>query len=112
MKKYIILFILVMVTANVYAGDFIHPLDFKGTQAEKDAVISYIQENVKKTYSSIGMGDATTLRMMEKDELENFKKLTQITDRALLDRTIKKYCDIGMCTYSTIIMMYNEETYP
>ena len=94
---------------NCFAADFIHPLDFRGTEAEKIAVISFIQENVKETYTKIGMGDASTLRMMEKEELNSFKQLTQIKNRNLLDSVIKKYCDIGMCNYNTILMMYNEQ---
>lgn len=56
------------------------------------------------------MDDPSTLRMMEKQELEAFKKLTKVTNRSLLDRVIKTYCDIGMCNYNTILMMYEQES--
>jgi len=102
-----ILFLLFSVSA--YAGDFVHPLDFKGTDEEKKAVISYIEENVKDTYSAIDMDDPATLRMMEKEELNAFKKLTKAENRNILDNVIKTYCGIGMCSYSTISMMYNEQ---
>lgn len=89
--------------------DFVHPFDFKGTDVEKQQVINYIKKNVKKTYGEIGMDDPSTLRMMEKEELKSFKKLTKVKNRKLLDYVIKTYCEIGMCTYDTILMMYNDQ---
>ena len=109
MRKIIIALLLSALPAFVSAADFVHPLEFKGTQAEKDRVIDYIKENVKATYTKIGMGDPLTLRMMEKEELENFKKLTKVKNRKLLDDVITQYCNIGMCNYNTIFMMYNEQ---
>ena len=45
-----------------YSSELLHhPLDFSGTQDEKEKVISYIQQNVKQTYSAIGMDDPSTL---------------------------------------------------
>ena len=65
-----------------------------------DELIDYTmeKENVKKTYSAIGMDDPSTLRMMEKEELDCFKKLTQAKNRALLDDVIRTYSAIGMKT--------------
>ncbi len=93
----------------LYAGEIIHPLDFKGTDGEKEAVISFIKENVKKTYGEIGMDDPVTLRMMENEELKSFKQLTKVDNRPILDMVIKTYCGINMCNYNTILMMYNEQ---
>jgi len=98
-----------LLVASTAHGKFVHPLDFKGTELEKKEVIKYIEENVKSTYSKIGMDNPSTLRMMEQENLDCFKKLTKATDRKLLDKVIKIYCNIGMCNYSTILMMYNEE---
>lgn len=47
--------------------------------------------------------------MLEKEELECFKKLTQAKDRKLLDSVIETYTAIGMVSYSTFLMMYEEE---
>ena len=47
--------------------------------------------------------------MMEEEELNSFKYLTKVKSRKLLDSVTEKYCAIGMCTYSTIKMMYIEE---
>jgi len=69
-----------VLTSNSFASGFIHPLDFSGTEPDKSAVISYIQSNVKATYSKIGMGDPSTLRMMENEELKAFKQLTRVTN--------------------------------
>lgn len=88
---------------------FVHPLDFRDTKSGRDQVLRYIVKNVKETYSKIGMDDPATLRMMEKAELESFKKLTKVTNRNLLDRVIKTYCEIDMCNYNTILMMYNAQ---
>ncbi len=108
-KKAFILTVIFFVCAPLFADDFIHPLDFKGTDKEKQEVIAFIQENVKKTYTAIGMGDPLILRMMEKEELEAFKKLMKAKNRKLLDNVIETYCSIGMCNYSTIFMMYREQ---
>jgi hypothetical protein len=111
MKNLIVIITLILATAFVYAADFVHPLDFEDTEEERQKVIQYIESVVKETYSKIGMDDPSTLRMMEREHLDCFKKLTKVTDnRALLDRVIKTYCDIGMCDYSTIWMMYQEES--
>ena len=89
---------------------FIHPLDFDGSDAQKNEVISYIQERVKADYcKTIDMCQETTLRMMENKNLEAFKSLTQATDRKILDRAIHDYCDtIDMCSYQMVEMMYNQ----
>jgi len=46
---------------------------------------------------------------MEEEELKSFKQLTEIKNRKLLDSVIATYCEIGMCNYSTILMMYQEQ---
>ncbi len=109
MKKLLVVCLLSIISLSAFAIEFVHPLDFNGSKAEKEKVISFIKENVKKTYTEIGMGDPSTLRMMEKEELNSFKQLTKVKNRKLLDSVIKQYCGIGMCNYSTILMMYNEQ---
>lgn len=94
---------------SISAAELIHPLDFKGTEEEKQRVIAYIVQNVKETYTAIGMGDPSTLRMMENEELDSFKALMKVENRDLLDNVIRQYCGIGMCNYSTFLMMYNEQ---
>lgn len=93
----------------VNANDLIHPLDFKDTKAAKEKVMQFIVNGVKETYTKIGMGSPSMLRMMEKEELSSFKKLTKVENRKLLDSIITQYCNIGMCNYNAILMMYNNE---
>ncbi len=107
MRKIFFLVCLFSLYANAF--DLIHPLNFKGTEKEKEEVLSFITKNVKDTYSKIGMDNPSTLRMMENQELKSFKELTSATNKVLLDDVISKYCNIGMCNYNTINMMYNEE---
>ncbi len=109
MKKIIITLLLSGLSFNAFSYELIHPLDFKGTDDEKAQVIEQIKSSVKEQYTSIGMGDASTLRLMEKQELDSFKKLTKAENRKLLDNVIEQYCSIGMCSYSTISLMYNQE---
>jgi hypothetical protein len=109
MKKLTLLLFLFLSTSTCFAGNLVHPLDFNGSEVEKERVLSYIQHDVKETYSAIGMGDPSTLRMMESEELNSFKQLTKVNNRKLLDNVINKYCSIGMCNYSTILMMYKEQ---
>ena len=53
------------------------------------------------------------LRMMEEEELNSFKKLTKAKEEVILNNVIQTYCMNslleGMCMYSTILMMYEEE---
>lgn len=91
---------------------FIHPMDFDGSEAQKQEVIKYIKDRVQRDYcdGELDMCQPTTLRMMEQQGLSAFKKASQATDREVMDRVIKDYCqgDIDMCDYSTILMMYQQ----
>lgn len=109
MKKSILLATLIIASTYSNASDFFYPSKFDGSSSHKSQVISFIKGNVHETYSAIGMGDPVTLRMMEKEELNAFKRLTKVDNKPLLSRVIKQYCDIGMCNYSTIYMMYKEQ---
>ncbi|MCD9481574.1 hypothetical protein GLP37_21925 [Photobacterium phosphoreum] len=108
MKKMVLIFLCLL--ASSAQAKFIHPLDFDGSQAQKDEVISYIQARVKKDYcGTINMCQEVMLRMMEKENLEAFKRLTKAADRSVLDRSIHDYCGtIDMCTYQMVEMMYNQ----
>lgn len=111
MKKWIAL-LAVLASSSAVAG-FIHPMDFDGTEAQKQEVIEYIKARVKQEYcdSSMDMCQNTTLRMMEQENLNAFKKATKATDRAVMDKVIADYCgasSVDMCNYTTILMMYQE----
>ena len=102
---------ILLVSATANAG-FIHPLDFDGSESQKQEVISYIQARVKADYcdGQLDMCQPTTLRIMEKQNLTAFKKLTKVSDRKILDRVIKDYCQgaLDMCTYTTLEIMYKQ----
>ena len=110
MKK-ILLLVCLSFPFNAFA-DFIHPMDFDGSEAQKNRVIEIIKNRVKKDYcdSGLDMCQSTTLRMMESDNLKAFKNATQAKNRKIMDRVIKDYCNSGldMCSYSNIFMMYQE----
>ena len=108
MKKIFLLLFLFQST-TLFSQSFISPINFVSTEKNKKDVISFIEKNVYQTYSSIGMDDPSTLRMMEKEELKSFKELTQVYNKSLLRSVINTYCEIGMCNYSTILMMYKEQ---
>ncbi|MCX8582583.1 MULTISPECIES: hypothetical protein [unclassified Gilliamella] len=108
LKKTILLSILFSTAAQ---AKFIHPMDFDGSDAQKQEVIEYIKDNVKKDYcEQIDMCQPSNLRMMEQENLDAFKKATKATNRKIMDQVIKDYCNSGidMCSYSTILMMYEE----
>jgi hypothetical protein len=109
MKHIMLATIVFAVTLFAQQQGFVNPLEFTDTALQREKVIDYIVKNVKRTYSKIGMDDPATLRMMEKEELAAFKKLTNVRNHPLLNGVIKKYCEIDMCNYTTISMMYEEE---
>lgn len=110
MKKYIGIAALIF-SFTVQAG-FVHPMDFDGSEAQKQEVVSFIQEKVKADLcdGQLDMCQPTTLRMMEQQNLKAFKRLTKAENREVMDRVIQDYCesDLDMCTYDTIQMMYQQ----
>ena len=109
MKKILLTFALFIFSLSVFSQSFVSPIGFVENETNKEKVIAYIKKQVKEDYSEIGMDDPATLRMMEKENLDAFKKLTKVSNTTLLKEVIKTYCEIGMCNYSTILMMYNEQ---
>lgn len=111
MNKLAISLAIILSSKSAFAG-FIHPMDFDGSEAQKQEVIEYIKAKVRKDYcdSGIDMCQNSTLRMMESENLSAFKKATKATNREVMDRVIKDYCESGidMCNYQNILMMYKE----
>ena len=107
------IFCSLMFITGTASADFLHPLDFDDSDAQKEKVVSIIKESTRQTYckSGVDLCQASTLRMMENNEMKAFKKLTTATDRKLMDQVIATYCKgpVDMCNYSTISMMYNSE---
>ncbi|HDL7824165.1 TPA: hypothetical protein PXR60_002588 [Yersinia enterocolitica] len=94
------------------SAKFIHPMDFDGSEAQKNEVIEYIKGTVKSDYcnGTLDMCQDTMLRMMEDENLNAFKLASKATNRKIMDRVIKDYCNSGlnMCNYVMINMMYDE----
>ena len=109
MKKSVLVLSLALLSTALFSQSFVSPINFESNELSKQKVISFIQQQVKTDFTAIGMGDPSTLRMMEKENLTAFKELTTVTNTSLLKSVIKTYCDIGMCNYSTILVMYNEQ---
>ena len=111
MKKLCLAAGLLMISSNSMA-EFIHPMDFDGSEAQKQEVIEYIKAKVRKDYCDSGkdMCQNSPLRMMESENLSAFKLATKATNREVMDRVIKDYCESGidMCNYQNILMMYKE----
>ena len=107
--KIIITIFLFFISGNLFSQTFISPINFVSSDENQNRVISFIEKNVYETYTSIGVGDPSTLRMMEKEELKSFKELTKVTNISLLRNVIKTYCSFGLCNYNTILMMYKEQ---
>ena len=109
MKKLLLSFGFVLFTSTLFAQSFVSPIGFVSNETNKQKVIAFIKKQVKDDYSKIGMDDPSTLRMMENENLNAFKKLISVSNTSLLRGVIKTYCDIGMCNYTTILMMYEEQ---
>lgn len=101
--------LLVFFSSILFAQSFVSPIAFVENESNRQKVISFIKEQVKQEYTEIGLGDPSTLRMMEQENLKAFKELIKVTNTSLLRDVIKTYCEIGMCNYTTILMMYKEQ---
>ena len=110
MKKILHILLLCCITPLAHAFQIIHPLDYTATEREKSALIDHIKTRVSATHGHLWADAPYALKMIEKAELQSFVKLTTATNRELLDRIITKYCGIGICNYSTILLMYNEQS--
>lgn len=107
--KYLSILVVFFFSSVVSAG-FVHPLKFDGSEVQKKEVIDYIKLRVKHDYCGVvDMCQEVMLRMMEKENLDSFKRLTKAENKVILDRAIHDYCGtVDMCTYQMIEMMYEQ----
>ncbi len=108
MRTIVMLFVLGLASA-ARGQAFVSPIGFVDSESNRKAVIRFIEHQVYTDYTSIGMKDPMTLRMMEQENMKAFKQLIRATNTALLREVIDAYCEIGMCNYNTIWMMYEEQ---
>lgn len=114
MKKFIIsVSLAIPVLAMAAPAGWINPLMFDGSDAMKAQVVDFIKKNVYHEYcEGIGQCSASTLRMMEKANLDDFKFLAQNAKKneKAFKQVYKDYClGIGQCSYSSLKMMFVEE---
>lgn len=109
MKKLFITLFFLLISTQINAADFIHPMDFKPTTQE-DKVVKNIKDEVNRDYCiKLNMCDPMMVSMMEKENLKAFKELTKATNRSMLDRVIRDYCvKADMCNYTAILMTYQQ----
>lgn len=100
MKKLLIALSLLTLSSNTFAG-FIHPMDFDGSDDQKNEVIKYIKAQVREEYRG---SSESLLRDWEKYELEVFKKLSEGTNRELMDNAIVYWCSYEgeYCSYDKV----------
>ena len=115
MKKiFVTFFALITLSAAIAASDeYLDPLTFTGTEEQKTQVINYIKKNVYNEYcKGIGQCSASTLRMMEKADLDSFKYLASEAKKHEKEyrQVYKDYCQgIGQCGYTTLKTMFVHE---
>lgn len=110
--RYFLVVLACLVSYPAIAAEFLHPMDFDGSDAHKKQVIEYIKKTVHKDYckGAVDMCNDVTLRMMEKQNMRAFKKAITYKDRKIMDRVVSDYCSgaVNMCNYVTIDMMYKQ----
>lgn len=91
------------------SSNFLHPMDFKNTDEQKQQVINYIEVQTKKSLEMIDSYNNILAREMEQQELNSFKALTQAKDRQVMDNLIKQLKSINSLNYILLKEMYDQE---
>lgn len=111
-NKLLLSVVLLSFSSIVYSSDFIHPMSFSNTEAEKERVVEYIETRTDYEYCGLtsDMCYEKTLRMIERENLNAFKRLISVTNKKVLNNIIEDYCsdEVNMCNYVTIEMMYHK----
>jgi hypothetical protein len=58
----------ICIAQSIVAQSFVSPIGFVQTEANQQKVIRFIESQVKRDMSAIGMNDPMTLRMMEQEK--------------------------------------------
>lgn len=90
-------------------SEFINPMDFNGTDKEKEYIIEFIKEHTKKSLDLIGMDSDILKREMEQQQLNSFKELTKAKDREVMENCIKNLKMIGNYDYTLLKASYDQE---
>lgn len=115
MKK-IILFCSIMLSMDIMAlpVNFVHPIDFDGSDIKTKEVMEFIEVKVRADYcnSVVNVCDPDTLNMMQEHSFDSFEKLINTTDKEILAQVVDYYCSSysdTFCDYNTIYIMYAKE---
>lgn len=88
-------------------SEFINPMNFNGTDEEKEQVIEFIKENAKKSLELIEMDSNILKREMEQQQLDSFKELTEAKDREVMEYCIKNLKMIENLDYTLLKGSYD-----
>lgn len=95
--------------ANALYG-FVHPLEFRNTEIEREKVEAQIKNQVNEKYNKLGLGDVDEIMLREQEELIAFIQLMKIENRVALDASIKKACSpstaISNCGNVQVLRIY------
>ena len=91
------------------AQSFVNPNLYQPSKENQQKVLDYIKKQLAEDYAAIGQSQNNSLLLMEKENYQAFQALIQVNNKKLLDKVIKTYCGIGMCNYTTILKMYQEQ---
>lgn len=106
--------ILLLAASCVDAQEFVSPVGFIDTQANRQKVMEYIKVQVREDASAKGENDPQKIRYYERENLKAFKRLMKVKNTALLEKIIKECCEIKQCSYLIFFLMYQDEdrSYP
>lgn len=106
MKKIILLALLL---SQISFAGFINPMKFDGSEKQKKEVIEYIKQNTKEQLELIGTYSKQMARMMEEEQLNDFKELTKADNKEAMNTVISQLKLINNLNYTMIKLMYEEE---
>lgn len=100
-----------LVSAEPYG--FINPLDYDHSDAQRNALIAYIQQDVQRLYcgSEMRACHPMILQIAQMENLEAFQTLAHAKDKKILSCLVKTYCDNSAenCNYSDLKTLYEEK---
>jgi hypothetical protein len=98
-------------TCQAQGIDLISPSGFSDTAENRDAVISFINQNVERVFCGQNSGiecNSNFVLEKKKEDLDAFKELSSNKSKALLLDIINAHCryDFSNCRYSEMLKDY------
>jgi len=107
MKKIVLTFLLTF--SFTFSVSFINPINFNNNRAGQKKVNDWVKTRTKEQMDVIGAGSPAYVKMMVRENLNAFKELLRVKDKALLAKIIKENRAVGADDYSSILLMYNQQ---